>query len=181
MLQHQVAYLEHFLHGIEIARGVVGVADEYALRARGNQLLESLHGGELEAVVDGGGYGYDFCTGRDGEGHVVGIGRFGDNYFVAGVEARHEGEKHGLRTAGGDDNIVDVDVDMEAVVVLAQLFAQRRQTVGGAVFEHLAVELAKGFEGFGRCGHVGLADVEAVHLDAALLGVECQRHKAAYG
>ena len=95
----QVAYLQHLFHRIEVARGVVGIADEDAFGAGGNQFLELLDRGEREAVVYARRHGDDLGTGRDGEGHIVGIGRLGHDNLVAGVEASHEREQHGLRAS----------------------------------------------------------------------------------
>ncbi len=164
---HEVADLEHLLHCVEIAGGVVGVADEYALCARSDQFLEFLDGGQCEAFVDARGHGDDLGSGRDGEGHIVGVGRLGHDDLVARIETCHKGEQHGLGAAGGDDDVVDIDVDIETLVILLQLLAQRRQTVRRAVFQHFAVDLLESFKAFGRCRHIGLADIEPVDLYAS--------------
>ena len=87
--------------------------------------------------------------------HVVGIGRFGHDDLVAGVEARHEGEQHRFGTSRGDDDLFGGKFDLVLLVVARQLFAERPVTVAGAVFEYFAVDLLQRFEslwGDGRSG-----------------------------
>ena len=55
----QIADLKHLFHSVEIAGRVVGIADKYALCARGDQLLELLDSRKREALVNVGRYGDD--------------------------------------------------------------------------------------------------------------------------
>ena len=87
---HQVANLVHLASGVEIARGVVGIANQYGPCSVVDQLFELLHFGQRETLLDGGGNGSDFGTGRDGKRHVVGIGRLGHYNLIAGIEAAQE-------------------------------------------------------------------------------------------
>ena len=112
MFLDEVAYLVHLFLRVEIARRVVGVADEYSFGAGCDELLEFLDGGQREALVDRRWDSHDFGACRDGECHIVGVGGFGHDDFVAGVEACHEGEEHRFGASGGDDDVVDVDVDV---------------------------------------------------------------------
>ena len=100
---------------------------------------------------------------RNGEGHVVGVGRFGNDDFVARVQARHEGEEHGLGAARGDDDLLGRKLDLVLLVVGRQLFAERR---GSRRWDCIPAPC-------GRCalrdsspvlgrGEVGLADVQVV-------------------
>lgn len=93
---HQVADAVHLLARVEVSGGVVGVANQDAARALVDEPLEFGDVGQRKALLDGRNDGADDRTGRDGKGHVVGIGRLGDDDFVARVEARHEGEEHRL-------------------------------------------------------------------------------------
>ena len=83
--------------------------------------------------------------------------------------------------AGGDDYVVHVHVDVEALVIAFQFAAQRQQAFRGAVLENLAVEVAHRVKSDFRSGYVGLSDVQAVHFYAACYGFVGQRHKFAYG
>ena len=71
-----VAQKIHFAAGVEIAGGVVGVADKDSFGAGGDQFLELFDGRERKAVLDGRWDGHDLGSGRDCERHVVGVGRF---------------------------------------------------------------------------------------------------------
>ena len=167
--------------GVDIARRVVGVADQYTLGARRDEPLELRDVGQAEAGLDGGGHGHDMRAGRYGERHVVGIRRFGHDDLVARVEACHEREEHCLRTAGGDDDLVGPDVEAAATVIFGEFDAQRLEALRRGVFEHLAVDVAQGLESLRGCGHVGLADVEFVDRDAAAFGGAGRAGKTAYG
>ena len=149
-------------------------------RAVVDQLLELLDRGQCESVLDGGHHRADHGARRYGEGHVVGVGRFGNDDFVARVEARHEGEEHGLGAARGDDDLLGREFDLVLLVIGHQLFAQRAVAVAGAVFQHLAVDVFQGFEPLLRRREVGLADVQVVDLRSPGAGRVGQRDEFAY-
>ena len=132
----------------------------------------------LSIVVDD---GADDRPGRDGEGHVVGVGRFGNDDLVTGVEARHEGEEHRLGAPGRDDDLVGRELDLVLLVVRHELFAQRAVAVAGAVFEHLAVDVLQGLESHLGGRQVGLSDVQVVDFRTACRGGFGQRHEFADG
>ena len=178
---HQVADAVHLLARVEVSGGVVGVANQDAARALVDEPLEFGDVGQRKALLDGRNDGADDRTGRDGKGHVVGIGRLGDDDFVARVEARHKGEEHRLGASRGDDDFVGRELDLVLGVVLDQLLAQRAVAVAGAVFEYRAVDVAQCVEADLRRGYVGLADVEVVDFRAARLGRFGQRHEFADG
>ena len=177
---HHVADAVHLAAGVEVTRGVVGVADQDAARAVVDQLLELLDRGQRESVLDGGHHRADHGARRNGEGHVVGVGRFGNDDFVARVEARHEGEEHGLGAARGDDDLLGRELDLILLVIGHQLFAQRAVAVAGAVFQHLAVDVFEGFETLLGRGEVGLADVQMVDFRSPGAGRVGQRDEFAY-
>ena len=166
----QVAYLQHFLAGVEVARGVVGVADEDGFGARGDLLLKFLYRREAEAVVDGGGHGLDDRAAADGEGHVVGVGGVGDYDFITGVEAGHVGEHHGFGASGGDDDIVRAEVDAVGGIVGDHLGPERQVALGGTVLEDVSVHVADRLDGALRGLDVGLADVQVIDVDAVSFG-----------
>ncbi len=138
---HQVADLLHLAPRIEIARRVVRVADHDGPCAVVDEFLEFLHLGQRETLLNGGGYRADFRSGRDGKGHVVGVGRFWHDDFVAGVEARQEGEEHRLGTARGNDDVVGRHVDVVLGIVAHQLLPIAEVALGGRVFEDGSVNL----------------------------------------
>ena len=117
---YQIAYLVHLLLGIEVARRVVRVADEDGLRVFVNQLLELLHLRQAETFFDGRGDRTDYRSRRDGEGHIVRIGRFRDYYLVARIKTAHEGEKHRLATTCRDDDLIGMELDLVALVIAHQ-------------------------------------------------------------
>ena len=177
----QVADAVHLLACVQVPRGVVGIADQDTARAVVDELFEFRDVGQCESLLDRRYHGAYHGPCGDGEGHVIGVGRLGDDDLVAGVEARHEGEQHGLGTARRDDDVVGRELDLELFVVTYQFLAQRAISVAGAVFEHRTVDLFQGVEPGLRRRQVGLADVQVVDLGAACPGGFGQRDELAYG
>ena len=70
----------------------------------------------------------DFSTCGDCECHIIGVCRFGHDYFVAGVETCHKCEEHRLRTTGGDNDVVDAYRDIKTGIILLQFSAKRQHT-----------------------------------------------------
>ena len=176
----QIADAVHFAARVEVTRGVVGVANQNAARAGIDELLEFGDVRQGEPLLDGRNDGPDGGACRDGECHVIGVGGFGDDNFVAGVEARHESEEHRFGAACGNDDVVGRELDLILLVIAGQFLAQRTVTVAGAVFENRTVDFLQGIEPHLRRGQVGLADVEMVDFDASGAGRFGQRNEFAY-
>ena len=170
VLLDDIAQALHLLAGVEVARRVVGVADEDGLGARGDLLLEGLHGGQAEAVLDVGLDALDHGAHGDGEGHVVGVERIRDDHFVARPEAPEEGEQHRLGAAGGDDDLLRRKINPVLSVVLHHLGAQREVAVGRAVLQDAAIHGLEGVETALRGLDVRLADIEVIDVYAVALG-----------
>ena len=170
MLFHDFSQLQDFLFGVEVTCRVVRVADHDGLCLRGDDLLELLDGRKGEAVLNSGHDGLHSHAAGDGETVVVGVERFGDDDFVARVEAAVESEQDGLRTARGHDDFIGGEVDVDAFVVLDQLFAAAEDTGGVAVGNHLLVKLLDSLAGAFGCLDVGLPDVEVIDVDTSFLG-----------
>ena len=86
----KVANLVHLPAGIEISGRVVGVADQDGACALVDKLFELLDLRQGEAFFYRSGNGTYLGTCRDGECHIVSIGRFGHDDLVARIEAAHE-------------------------------------------------------------------------------------------
>ena len=169
VLLHYVAQALHLLSGVEVARRVVGVADEYGLGARGDLRLELLHGRKTETVLDSGLHALDYGSHGNRKGHIVGVERVGDYDFVARIEAGQEGEEYGFGTSGGDDDLIRGEVDAVFGVVLDHLRAQGEVAVGRAVLQNLPVHVLEGLQGAVRSLDVRLAYVEMVHFHSVPL------------
>ena len=109
---HQIPDPVHLFLRIEITGRVVGIADQDGLRALVDEFLELLHLGQAETFLNGRRDGPDHSTGRNGEGHVVRIGRFRDDDLVARVQAAQESEQHSLTAAAGDDDLISPELDL---------------------------------------------------------------------
>ena len=179
MALHQIAYLQHLLHSVEIACGVIGIANQYPFGTGTYQSLELLHGRQLETVVNSRRNSHYLGAGRYGESHIVGIRRLRHYYLVAGVQTGHKSEKDCLGASCGDYHIVCLHIDMEAPVIFAQFLAQRQQSGRRAVLQHLSVDFLQSLEGFGRRGHVGLPYVQPIYFYSPGHGLIGQRHEPA--
>ena len=173
---HDLGQFQDFLFRVEVAGGVVGVADHDSLGLRGDDLVELFDGRQGEAVFDGGHDGLHGDAAGDGEAVVVGVERFGDDDLVARVEAAVESEQDGLGAAGGHDDLIGGEVDVDGLVVLDQLLAAGKDTCGVAVGDDLLVELLHGLAGAFGSLDIGLTDVEVVHVYASFLGFIRERH-----
>lgn len=166
VLLDDVSNLEELFFGVEVARGVVGVADHDGLGVGGDGLLELLDGRQCEAALDVAGDGLDLSAAEFGEGVVVGVVRFGDDDFVVGVEADGEGELQGLAAAVGDDDLVGGHLDAMTMVVLAEFLAIGHIAGAVAVGEDADLGLSEDFESALGGLDIGLADVEVIDMDA---------------
>ena len=161
--------VELFLR-IEIARGVVRVADEDGPGLGGDDLLERLDVRKGEVVLDAGGDGEHVETGLCGEGQVVRVAGFHHDDLVARVHAGHEGHQQGFGAAGGDEHVFGRDLDSETAVVSYKFLAERQIAVAGAVFKRGAVDVFQRIQGLLRSGEIRLADVEMIYFDAVPFG-----------
>ena len=117
---HQVTQAHQLLAAVQRASGVVGVTDHDGAGALVDDLLKLLDGRQCETILDVGGDGADYGTGLAGKTHVVGIGGLGNDDLVTRIQAYHEGHLHGLAATAGNDDIVNAQVDVVALVVTYQ-------------------------------------------------------------
>ena len=167
---HQVTYLPHLLFGVEVACGVVGVADEDSTCLGSYLFLELLDRRQFEAVLDIRLDGFDHGSAGDGEGHVVGVGRVCDDNLVAGVETAHISEHDCLRTAGGDDDLVGREVNAVIGIVTDHLCPQRFESLRWRIGEDVLFEVPDRFEGLRRCLDIRLSDIEVIDMHPCQLG-----------
>ena len=171
----------HLFAGVEVAGGIVGVANQYRLGSRRDTFLELLYGGQSEAVLDMRPDTADDSPHRDGERHVVCVEGVGDNDFVTGTQAGQKSEKHRLGTARRDYYVFRRKVDAVLRIIADHLGAKRKAAVGRAVFEYFPVDMLKGIEPAARGSDVGLPYVEMVDLDSVALRLVGIRGELAYG
>ena len=178
---HQVAYLVHLLLRVEVSRRVVGVANQYCLRALVDKFLKLLHLGQAEPLVDSRSDGAYHRSRRDGETHIVGVGGLRHYYLVAGVKATQESEQHRLRSARGDDYLAGREMNLIALVVSHQRLAQRAVALRRAILQRRAVDGLQHLQRLWRCGQVRLSDIQPIYLYAAVFRSLCQGCQLADG
>ena len=171
VLLHEIANLAHLLLGIEVTRGVVGVADEDGACLGRDLFLKLLHRRQLEAVLDMRLDGFDHRAAGDSECHIVGITRVGDDDLVARVQTTHIRKHDRLRTAGGDDDLVGREVDTVVGVVAHHLRAQGFETLRGRVGEYILLEVLDRLQGLRRRSYIRLTDVQMIDMNAGTLGI----------
>ena len=167
----------HLLLGVQIPRGIVGIADEDGLRALVDQFLELLHLGQAEALLDGRDHGADHRARGDRERHVVRVRGLRDDDLVARIQAAQEGEKDRLAAAGGDDDVVGRELDLVAVIVLHKCLSQRPIPLRRAILERGPVDMLERLQRLRRRRQVRLADVQLVDLHPPVLGRIRQRRQ----
>ena len=170
VLLHQVADPVHLPLGIQIARGVVGIADEDGLRPLVDQFLELLDLGQAEALLDGRDDRPDYRASGDSERHIVRVRRLRDYDLVARIQAAQESEQNRFATAGGNDDIIGRELDLITVIVLHKCLAQRPIALRRAILQRGPVDMLERLQRLRRRGQVRLADVQLVDLHAPVLG-----------
>lgn len=167
---NQLSNLEELLFGVEVTGGVVGVADHDSAGLGGDSLLKFLDGRQSETVLDGAGDGFDLAVAEHSEGVVVCIVGFGNQDLFTRIETYGESELKGLGTAAGYDDLVFVDVDVVALVVLNEFLTIAEVAVGGSISENADFGFCESLESTLGGLDVGLADVEVDNLGSASLG-----------
>ena len=167
--------------GVEITRGVVGIANQDGLGFGRNHLLKFFDGRQGKAVFDFGDDGARNHPGRNGKPVVVGVERLGNDHFVAGVHAGHKGKENAFRTAVGNENFVFGDMNVVFLVVFHQTFAQREIAGRVAVFHQGQFVIAHRVERHVGRNDVGLTDIEVMNFDAAFFGRIGKRHQLPNG
>jgi len=167
----KVAELLHLALGVQVTRRIVRVTDHDGLGLIGYDLLELLDAGERETIIDCRSYGDDACTSGSGESLVIGVERLGDNNLVERIKAAHEGEKHGLGAATGDEHLVGRDIDADGLVVFGKLASVLGHACRIGILDdrNLGV-LDCGERDLGR-EDVRLTDIEVVDMETARLSV----------
>ena len=109
-------------------------------------------------------------AGRDGKRDVIGVAGLGHQHFVARIEAGEEGQQDGFGSAGGDDDLVRMDVQAESGIVPRQLFPEGEEALAGTVFQGFARDGLQGVQPFLGGGQVRLPDIQVIHFHAFPLG-----------
>ena len=115
-------------------------------------------------------------AGSNGKSSVVGISRFGNDDFVARIEATHKSKVNGLGASGGNDNVLFGDVDVEAVIISSQFCFQAFNTIAGAVFQYRTVDVSNRIQRHLRSFQIGLTDVEMINFYSAGFGLIGKRN-----
>src|SRR5690606_32601668 len=144
VFQHECSQFFQLFPGIEVPGGVAGVTDHDGLCFGTYQLFKILNRGEGEIVFYTGGYRYDLYPCRNTEAVVVGVKGFGNDDLITGISNGVQGEQYGFGATGGDDQIIESDVDPYFSVIFNQSFPVGFKTCGMAVFQNFDIGIANG-------------------------------------
>ena len=194
---HLVTYQEEVMlfgdiqHELELVRredgagGVAGVCDEDGAGVLVNAGLDAGAVGVEVALLYLCGDGmYRSSRQRDG-GRVVGIEGLGDDDLVPVVKDGGEDHLQSLAAAAGGQDLVAGKLHADALKVAAHRVKIGGHAAGGGVGHDLVGVITQGIEEGGGGLHIGLADIQVIYFNAALLdlirvGVEFpHRRKAA--
>ena len=170
VLLHYLGNLHQFLFGVEIAGGVVGVANHDGAGARSDGFLKVLDRRQSETGLDVAGDSLDGSVAQFGESVIVGVVGFGNEDFVARVEADGEGKLQGLAAAGGHDNLLGSDMDVVFGIVFDKFLAIGQIASAMAIGQHANLGVGQSLESALGGLDVGLADVEVIDMYSTLLG-----------
>ena len=179
VLLHQIANLIHLTARIEVSRGVIRIANQNGPRTFVNQLLELLDLRQRKSFFYRSGYRTDDRSRRNGKCHVIGVCRFGNDDFVARIQAGQKSEQHSLRTSRRDDDVVRRKIDMIFGIISDQLFPVTQISLARAVFQNRPVDITDGIYGRSRSRQIRLADIQMVHMYPSIFSLEGQRSQLA--
>ena len=162
VLLGDVHHHAHLLMGEDRAGRVAGVDADDGPGAPGDFRDDLLPAGVVIAVLGGGVDGVDDRAAGVDHGVVVGIVGLGDEDLVAVLQDAVEDDLDGLAAAGGDEDLVLVEVYIQAVVVLPDGVNEHGHPGRGGVLQHRRVEIAHRLEELGRGLDVRLTDVELI-------------------
>ena len=104
------------------------------------------------------------------EGGVVGIIGLGNDDLGIGIHDAQEGQQQCLRTAGGNQYILGIQIHIQVLVVSTNLVDQDGHTGRSLVFQSLLIKmLNRSIKRLGRL-QIGLTDIQMVNFLALLLG-----------
>ena len=170
VLLDYVAELLHLGAGVQVSRGIVGIADKNSLGPRRYLLFKRLNRRQPEAVFDRCLDRLDNCACGYGKCHVIGIERIGDDYLVAGVQAAHKGKQHGLGASGGDNYFIGTQINSILGIIADHLGPERKVAVGGTVLQNAAIQVVQDIQRTIGGLYVGLADIQMIHVNAVAFG-----------
>ena len=130
----QISYLIHFSTRVKITRWVVRVANQNGTSVFIDEFFKLLHCGQSETIFYCRWNRTNFCSCRNGKGHIIGIRWFGNDNFIARIETREKGKEHSLRTTCCYDNVINRKLYVVGSVILHQLLAIRKKTLRRRIF-----------------------------------------------
>ena len=151
MLLGNIGDHPHFFLGQHHAGGVAGVCDHNGPGILGYQALDALAVGIAVALLRSGGQRTDAAAGSVNEGGVVGIIGLRNDDLRIGIQNAQAGQQQRLAAAGGDQNIVRLQIYTDLAVILADRVDQHRHTGGCFVRQRAGVKGADGVKISFRC------------------------------
>ena len=172
----QIVLLSDIEHQLQLVRRedgagrVAGVRDHDGAGVLVYAGLDALAHGVAVVLLGAGRQRVDGSAGEGDGGVVVRVERFGNDDLVAVVKQRRHGHLQRFAAAGGDKDVLFIQLYADIVVIIADRVDKCGNAGGGSVREYRLAELPHGLKvGVGGL-YIRLADVEMIYLYAALHG-----------
>ena len=165
----------HFLLVQHNTGGIAGVGDHNGAGIGRNQTLDALAVCIAVSFPGVGGQRTDNTTRRMNEGGIVGIVRLGNDDLSIGIQNGQAGKQQRLRTAGGNEDVIVLQVHVQLLVVILNSFDHHGHTGRCLIFQSAVCKLVHGLIKSRRRGQVRLTNVQMVDLFTLFLGSHGQR------
>ena len=173
--EEEVVLLRNIQHELELvgredgAGGVAGVGDKDGAGVLVDAGLDSGTVGVEVALLHLGGDGMHRSPRKGDGGGIVGIEGFGDDDLVPVVEDGGKDHLQSLTAAAGSEDLIAGKLYADALKIAAHRVKIRGYAARGGVGDDFVGVIAQSVEEGGRRLDVGLADVQMIYFDAALL------------
>ena len=181
MLLGDVGDHAHLLFAEDNAGGIAGIGDHNGTGVLGDQALDPLAVGIAVALFGAGMQSTDPTTGRMDKGGVIGIVRFGDNNLRVGIQNAQEGQQQSFTAAGGDQNVIGLQIHTDLAVVILNGIDELGHTGGCFVLQSGVIKILNGIVVSLRCCQIRLTDIQMVDLLALFLRIDSKRVEFPHG
>ena len=128
VLKGHIAQGFELVASVHIAGRIPRIADQNGLGPRRNPRFKIGNRRQGKARLNAARYRYHLGAQSLSKTKIVGIIGLGNKYLVARIKNAAHGKRQGLRTSGGDQHILRLDMESDAPVVVGKTLAVARKT-----------------------------------------------------
>ena len=181
VFQHQRPQTIHFFQTVDVAGGIVGVADHDRPGARGDLCPDFGIGRQGKTVFRPAGHRHHLHPRFHRETIVIGIERFRNDHLVPLIHGSKHRKNDRLAAGGGHQNLFLADMNIMPAIIFDQPLPIFPQSPGVAVFQHFDLMIAKSVHHDFRSGNIRLPDVQVINFDPAFFSRFGKGHQFADG